>query len=692
MHTALKLLPFYQMLYSLNCWFSPLRVKMSIPFVVFLSSFFLSTSLFAQKDFLPKAGQIDKESFEMAGYSADSTADAVVLYDYGNVEFSYQEGVGIVLNFKYRVRIKILKESALDRASVSIPYGESSSYGKDENVFDISGYTYNLVGNAIETTPLSKKAIVWEKISDSYNACKFNLQNVRKGSVIEYAYTKTTPLNYQDKPDTWNFQSKIPSRWSEYNITIPNVLYYKINMGGYVPLYINQSKETTIQIGHPQIDGNGMSYRFVVKDAPAFTNESFITAPEDYLSRISFELSSIAIPGERIKNYSKSWKDVDNTLLMLGSFGGQLKKFSFIKDMKEEIVKKTADPTEKMSLAYNTILQHIKWDGNGGTGSRNGIKKAFDNKKGNAGDINLMLTNLLRELGFEADPVVLSTRSNGRVNESMPLLEGFDYVISQVRIGEKVIFLDATQRNVGEGILPEFALSGIGRLVPDKGEGRFVDLKPKTYFSRFERVEADLSPDGALKGGYSISLGGYEALRWRDKYLAEPDEVYYKEMKKQNPEWEIEAIKISNKKERLTEAVEVSCNFEMQNEESSPEIFYFNPMLAGRITENPFKALYRIYPVDLIAGRKISFMGNYKIPEGYYLEEIPKVEIISLPDKAGKFAYQVKQTENMVSVQSSVMLNRANFSAEEYDLLREFYDRIIKKHAQPLVIKKKNKS
>lgn len=678
------------MIYSLNKVFPPFRAGIKISICTFLAVFLFTAKGFSQEDFKPKLGQIDRASLEMTAYPEDSTADAVFLYDYGDVKFNYQDNVGIVLTFRYRARIKILKESALDRASVSIPYAEAGSFVKDENVFDIVGYTYNLVGGNIETTPLSKKSIVDEKISDKYHGYKFNLQNVRKGSVIEYSYTRTTPLNLRDKPDTWNFQSKIPTKWSEYNITIPNVLYYKINMAGYVPLYINKREDVPISIGHPQIDGNGMSYRFVVKDAPAFSNESFITTASDYLSKISFELSSISFPGEKIKNYSQNWKDVDQTLQDMGSFGGQLKKMAFIKEIRDGIVAKSTDPTEKMTLAYQYFQQNMKWDGNGAITSRDGFKKAFDNKKGNSGDINLMLTGLLRELGLEANPVVLSTRSNGRIYESVALLEGFDYVVSHVKIGEKTYFLDATQKNIVPGVLPEFALAGIGRIIPEKGEGSFVDLTPKLMLGRLEKIEAEISPaDGTVKGQYAISLGGYEALRWRDKYVSEAEKTYTDIIKKQNPEWEMENIKVVNKNEKLSESVEISYDFEIDNDGGSPEIFYFNPMLAGRVRENPFKASTRIYPVDFTAGSSSSFMGNFKIPEGYYLEEIPKGEIISLPEKAGKFAYQIKQNENIVSVHSLVMINKPSFSADQYDFLREFYDRIVKKHAQPLILKKK---
>jgi len=85
-----------------------------------------------------------------------------------------------------------------------------------------------------------------------------------------------------------------------------------------------------------------------MKNAPAFSKESFITTPMDYLSRISFELSSVNFPGEISQTFSHNWEDVDKTLLQINGFGGQLKRYAFIKEIKEEISRKTNDPTEKM--------------------------------------------------------------------------------------------------------------------------------------------------------------------------------------------------------------------------------------------------------------------------------------------------------------------------------------------------------
>ena len=55
-----------------------------------------------------------------------------------------------------------------------------------------------------------------------------------------------------------------------------------------------------------------------------------------------------------------------------------------------------------------------------------GIKKAWDKRSGNTGDINLILLSLLKEAGVIAYPCLISTRNNGKINTAYPFLDQFN--------------------------------------------------------------------------------------------------------------------------------------------------------------------------------------------------------------------------------------------------------------------------
>ncbi|MEJ7658609.1 MAG: hypothetical protein WKG07_02725 [Hymenobacter sp.] len=91
--------------------------------------------------------------------------------------------------------------------------------------------------------------------------------------------------------------------------------------------------------------------------------------------------------------------------------------------------------------------------------------------------MNLLLIAALRQAGLPAQPVLLSTRTHGRVSQSFPQLQQFNYVIGVLPLADgKELLLDATEPLLPCGVLPSRCLSQAGRLVTGKEmEGRWVE-------------------------------------------------------------------------------------------------------------------------------------------------------------------------------------------------------------------------
>jgi len=53
------------------------------------------------------------------------------------------------------------------------------------------------------------------------------------------------------------------------------------------------------------------------------------------------------------------------------------------------------------------------------------------------------------------------------------------------------------------------------------------------------------------------------------------------------------------------------------------------------------------------------------------------------------FEYRISESNGIISLRSRIRLNRAYFMPEEYEMLREFFNLIVKKHAEQIVFKKK---
>jgi transglutaminase-like putative cysteine protease len=394
----------------------------------------------------------------------------------------------------------------------------------EEEIINLKGYTYNLDGEKIVKDKLTKEAIFDEQVSDNWHLEKFTMPNVKEGSVIEFSYTikSDNAFNFRE----WEFQYTIPVLWSEYRATFPEYFNYKQLSQGYEPYYINEKKSVSetftvkydaesrtgmnggrTSAGVENFTSNSTAYRWVTKDVPAMREEPFMTTVNDYINKIEFELASTHFPGQHVKTYSNSWNSLTDLLLKNEYFGIQLNKTGFAKNELNAIAAKFTEPEQKIIAIYEFARKSVKWNGIKQKYAESTTKKAYENRTGNAADINLMLVALLREAGLDANPVILSTRDHGRLLKSYALLNKFNYVIAHVNLNGKDYLLDATDPVIGHGMLPTRCLNGEGWLVNEKS-GRWISLQTNERFAQVFSAKVNLDKDGELKGTINVSKVG----------------------------------------------------------------------------------------------------------------------------------------------------------------------------------------
>jgi hypothetical protein len=82
---------------------------------------------------------------------------------------------------------------------------------------------------------------------------------------------------------------------------------------------------------------------------------------------------------------------------------------------------------------------------------------------------------MLKKANVDASPVLVSTKNNGI--PFFPTKDGFNYVIAQVKDGDKTDLLDATEKHTDLNMLPLRVMNWQGRLIEEKGSsnlGRIV--------------------------------------------------------------------------------------------------------------------------------------------------------------------------------------------------------------------------
>ncbi len=106
--------------------------------------------------------------------------------------------------------------------------------------------------------------------------------------------------------------------------------------------------------------------------------------------------------------------------------------------------------------------------------------------------------------------------------------------------------------------------------------------------------------------------------------------------------------------------------------------------------ENPFTSAERKYPVEMPYKFDESYNLQIEVPKGYVVDELPKSMIVKLNEEnEGMFEYRISQSGDNISFRSRVRISRTVFQPEEYEMLREFFNLVVKKHAEQIVFKKK---
>ncbi len=647
-----------------------------------------------------KFGKVSEEELKMRVYEKDTSAAAVILSDYGYSHFQYSNS-GFQLVFERQMRIKILKKSGYDWADVVVPFYKRGS--DKEAVSSIKGFTYNLVNGKEEKTKLESKAAFEEQMSENWFAKKFTMPNVREGSVIDVSYVIYSDF-FQNMRE-WEFQHTIPVVWSEYKARIPEYFDYKLLQQGYLPFYNSGKEKTTENFTvksaaeiEPGLNGgrtpsatstvkaDGDAYVWVMKDVPALQPEKYITTLSDYQAKIEFELQQVKFPGQIAKVVVGTWEQVTDELLRSDRFGTQLNRSSFFKNELAALMIKHTTPESRMVAIHNLVKSKMQWDGKNSIYAHTPIRKVYENKKGSVGEINLLMTSMLLEAGLDAAPVLVSTRTNGRVYKGSPMLSKFNYLITHVRIGDKEYLLDATEPLLAAGELPVRSLNGEGRLIK-KDDQRWVELKPGTVYSKLFNGTITISSNGEMKGTGMESMGGYNAFYTRKSILEEGEAKFVEGFAKETGDMKVLKPKIENLSD---EKKPISISFEIATAGNGQEnsVIYLNPMLGHNEKENPFKLEERAYPVDFATLQDETYMCKFILPPGYEIEEMPQNKMVSLPENGGRFMYVVQQEGNTVQVMSKVNINKTVFYAPEYGHLKEFYNQIVTKQAEQIVLKK----
>lgn len=626
-------------------------------------------------------GKVSHPDFEEF-YKKDFTeAEAIVLYDGGKASFVNEEG-GFKIMFKRVKRIKILTKGGLEQANINIPFYQEDLYNT-ENVYDIKAMSHSLTNGIIETNPLLDDDIYVEKINERWRQQKFAIPGAKVGSIIEYSYTFETPFMF-NLPD-WEFQNKVPTLYSEYEVRVIPFYEYTYLAQGLSRFDYTKSSEGNTTRNFAGVKYKEMIYEFAMKNVPAFTDAEYITSPNDYIMKMDWQLAGIQRTNGAREEIMTTWPLMVESMEKSDNFG------KFIKASTKSVEKMLKNDSELKSISSlseldkaESISKYVKdnynWNRMRGKYASKSVKDFLKETTGSTGELNLFMVGMLRAYDIEAYPIVLSTRDHGKIKVDYPFESFFNTLAVLINVDGKFFLTEATESSLGFGKLPPEYLNEKGLIVDEEKLG-WVDLDITTPSVTHETLNINLNPSSLkVNGKFKKTLTDYDAIRFkRNKQLIQ---------RELDNNYDLHGEISYSNENSATEPyiIEYEASFPLSTFEGN---FYLRPFLNKAPTINPFKSEDRTYPVDFNYSQKKQFSASISIPDGYEVTEIP--ERVNFSNDLVDFSYEllISPAKDNITAMSQYVLKKAVYQPEEYKRLKSFLDQITSTYNQQVKVSKK---
>ena len=667
---------------------------MKLPYYFsFLFIVILSTYANAQQNHPPKFGDISEKDFAKTVYPIDSNADAIVFYDIGQTEIGSQFHGGLFADYSKSMRAHILHKNGYNLANIVIPV---VVYGAAQHEFiNLEATTYNLVDGKVIKTEINPKTDVYEdKINQYVVFKKFSFPNVKEGSIIEFRCTIRTYSIFA--LPTWEFQRTFPTLWSEYTVSIPDFLHYvfmsKINL----PLSLSDEKirESSFDIWNKygkeeHVFSNVVEKHWVMENIPAIHEEEFTTTIKNHISKIEFQLSEKTSPlyPSKILN---TWPTLTQRLLLSDDFGVLINKDNpWLNEITDSLIQGSQSNLDKTQRVFAYVRDNFKCSDHSDWFPDKTLKEVFKSKNGSMSEINLLLVAMLRKVDIEtANPLLLSTRSNGYSTPLYPILNYFNCLVATFETQGQRYFLDASDSHLGFGKLNYECYNGHARVIDF--EATAVELSPDTLLEKsYTSAFMTLEETGKINGIVKKIPGYFESCTMRDSIKEKNSDAIFEKIQMGFDD----KVSISDKSIDSLKQLEnpLGLKFSLSFPTQGNDILYINPLLNERLNENPFHAAIRNYPVEMPYRTDKAVLFTIRLPANYSVEELPKSGLIKM-NEAGDctYEYAISEANGIISLRSRMHVNKTFFDAIDYDLLREFFTMVVAKQNEQIVLKKKS--
>ncbi|NMM47267.1 transglutaminase domain-containing protein [Marinigracilibium pacificum] len=603
-------------------------------------------------------------------------AKRVILYDIGMTNFVDLVD-GYQIEFTRQKRVKVYtNDDNVDNIVRIICYKDG--LGNKEIVRDIEVNTYNLDGNEISKVSITKDGLNVTELNNNWTETSFEIPSIKNGSVYEIKYTKEIP--FPENLPSWEFQSKYPTRYSQYTAALVPFYSYVYYAQAINSFDIHNQEQTHSERQHGvAVDGliygmdvgegllfKDMIHTFGLKNVPAFNPDKYLSSPGDYIKKITFQLSKRQNPQGGWWDVMTTWPNLNEKLLKDDFFGKYIKKAE--KEAGEIIENLNIEQGSNTKKKVQQIVNYVK---DNYTTTYNSLyaskkpKETIDSKSGNSADINLLLLALFREADIISYPVIISTRDHGKINKDFPFEKNFNNVI--IYVNELKILCDATDKNLPYDLISPESINEDGMVI---SEDTPLWISVKHNGLSTDKTKLELTPEvenNNINTSITKEYTLYKALEVKHEFENNNDKI--KESLATKGLTNISNVETINYDKRgMSYIITSTAEGHLTKEK---DIIKLKPFLNFPIQKNPFEAKDRNYPVDFIYPISYEYSTIINIPEGHEVGNIP--DDFNLETDEAFIRVNYKKNDNSIEVIGQFTLKQGLYSDGVYLRLRRYF-------------------
>ncbi|MDZ7878912.1 MAG: hypothetical protein U5L45_14620 [Saprospiraceae bacterium] len=590
-------------------------------------------------------------------YAPEPTAEAVVLNSMTRIRIELQNNRPLITVQVHR-RIKIMSDNAAQNQSIlklpiALPANRIVLGIKKAQLIDINE---------------GQVAIPIEE-SKEENIEKIVLSQVKSGHILEYLYNFTT--DSLPFATNWVMQENIPVRHSELWVSVG---------AAFETSFALQNKEKINNF----VDAASNAKVFIARDLAALQVNASSFVKSDYLTSVRLQVNNTSENGSKQGSYS-TWRDLAQNIVKSGKLGVQyieMSNFDKIWRTIESSVNSAKNTEEKIRTVYSFINKNVEWNGECSIYAKQSLNDAYESHTANSGELNLMLVACLNAAGIRATPMLISTRSHGKANVNTVSAAQFDHLICQTELNGAPCFLDAGDVYRPMGMLRVEALNGDGWSV-DPSAPQWSKIIP-TLSVRQTLSTFTLSPEGDLRGKFSKTSKGYEAVVQRNDQSRKATTQL---LQREYFGIRVDSVTTFNLDANINTSFKRNFYCVIpQATEAVDNKMTVKPLWHTGL-ENSILSAQRAAPIDFAYPVNDLHVFNLVIPEGASVDKMPKDELYELPNKGGAYQFTAVQSGSIIQLTIRVQIERLHFDASDYNKVKELFDRVAAKQLEMVVLK-----